>query len=64
MEVKIIEPGHKNESTQATLELLYNISREIAAAIDLHTLEHRAQVLCSGNVPAYVRELLKHAGHA
>ena len=49
---KIIKPGHKNESTQATLELLYNVSREIAAALDLRTVLQRVLLLSMKNVGA------------
>lgn len=43
--MKSIEPGQKNESKQATLELLYNVSREIAAALDLRTVLQRVLLL-------------------
>lgn len=52
MGVKNIEPGHKNESSQTTLELLYNVSREIAAALDLRTVLQRVLLLSMRNVGA------------
>jgi adenylate cyclase len=47
-----IEPGHKNESKQGRLELLYNVSREIAAALDLRTVLQRVLLLSMRNVGA------------
>jgi NtrC-family two-component system sensor histidine kinase KinB len=52
MGVKIVEPGYKNGSTQTTLELLYNVSREIAAALDLRTVLQRVLLLSMRNVGA------------
>jgi PAS domain S-box-containing protein len=52
MRLKLIETGQKNEGTQATLELLYNVSREIAAALDLRTVLQRVLLLSMKNVGA------------
>lgn len=42
----------RTTSTQASLDLLYNVSREIAAALDLHTVLQRVLFLAMKNVGA------------
>ena len=40
------------DSTRASLELLYNVSRELTSALDLHTVLTRVLSLSTGNVQA------------
>jgi PAS domain S-box-containing protein len=44
--------NRENEATRASLELLYDISRELAAALDLRTVLQRVLFLCMRNVGA------------
>jgi two-component system, NtrC family, sensor histidine kinase KinB len=48
MVIKKQQNGH----TRASLELLYNISRELASALDLQTLLERVLFLCMDNIGA------------
>lgn len=48
----------KTDSTQASLELLYNINREIAAALDLHTVLQRVLFLSMKYVGAISGSIL------
>lgn len=41
-----------NQSTKASLELLYSISRELATSIDLHQVLNQVLFLCVNNVGA------------
>ncbi|MGD9093226.1 MAG: GAF domain-containing protein [Anaerolineales bacterium] len=50
--MKILGKGTKKQDTRASLELLYVISREIAAALDLHTVLQRVLYLSMKNVGA------------
>ncbi len=45
-------PGKEGEAARASLELLYNISRELAAALDLPTVLRRVLYLSVNNVGA------------
>ena len=48
----MVEKGHKSVTTQASLELLYHVSRELAGALDLHTVLQRVLLLSMQNVGA------------
>jgi PAS domain S-box-containing protein len=50
--MKILGKGTKKQDTRASLELFYVISREIAAALDLHTVLQRVLYLSMKNVGA------------
>lgn len=50
--MKILGKGTKKQDTRASLELLYVISREIAAALDLRTVLQRVLYLSMKNVGA------------
>jgi len=52
MRLNLREQGPTDQSTQTTLELLYNVSREIAAALDLRTVLQRVLLLSMKNVGA------------
>ena len=42
----------ENENARASLELLYEVSREVASDLDLHTILHRVLFLALKNVGA------------
>lgn len=46
-------PRHEVESTRASLELLYHISRELATALDLHTVLQRVVFLSMHTLGAF-----------
>jgi len=50
--MSVKEPWVEIQATRTTLELLYNISREIAAALDLRTLLQRVVALAMKHVGA------------
>jgi NtrC-family two-component system sensor histidine kinase KinB len=52
MRLRFLEKGKDDKNTRASLELLYNVSREIAAALDLHTVLQRVLFLAMKNVGA------------
>ncbi len=52
MRLKLEKQESKYQKRQASLELLYNVSREIAAALDLRTVLQRVLILSMKNVGA------------
>jgi NtrC-family two-component system sensor histidine kinase KinB len=48
----MVEQDQRNEATRASLELLYHVSRELAAALDLRTVLQRVLFLSMRNVNA------------
>jgi PAS domain S-box-containing protein len=52
MHIRFLEKNKEDQNTRASLELLYNVSREIAAALDLRTVLQRVLFLSMKNVGA------------
>jgi PAS domain S-box-containing protein len=52
MRLRFLEKSAETQSTRASLELLYEVSREIAAALDLRTVLQRVLFLSMKNVSA------------
>ncbi len=52
MRLKFLDKGKEDKNTRTSLELLYNVGREIAAALDLHTVLQRVLFLAMKNVGA------------
>ena len=52
------EEDKENESTRASLELLYHVSRELATALDLRTVLQRVLILSMRNIGAISGSLI------
>lgn len=58
MTLNLKEKEREHQDTRASLDLLYEISREIAAALDLRTVLERVLFLCTENVGAISGSIL------
>ena len=54
MVVNLTEKQNQTQNSRSSLELLYNVSREIAAALDLRTVLYRVLSLSMQSVGARI----------